>query len=41
MWDCEVPNICVFMLCFGWYLLGIKIGKEEVEQDLADKEERK
>lgn len=28
MWDCEVPNIFVFILCFGWYLLGIKIGKE-------------
>lgn len=36
MWDCEVPNIFVFILCFGWYLLGIKIGKKEVEQDLKD-----
>lgn len=28
MWNCEVPNICVFMLCVGWYLLGIKLGRE-------------
>ncbi len=28
MWNCEVPNICVFILCVGWYLLGIKTGKE-------------
>lgn len=29
MWETDVPNICVFMLCVGWYLLGLKIGKEE------------
>lgn len=28
MWNCEIPNICVFVLYVGWYLLGIKIGKE-------------
>lgn len=28
MWNCDVPNICVFILCVGWYLLGIRIGRE-------------
>lgn len=36
MWDCEVPNIFVFILCFGWYLLGIIIGKKGVAQVLND-----
>lgn len=36
MFDCEVPNIFVFILCVGWYLLGIKIGKREVAQALND-----
>ena len=40
MLDCEVPNIFVFILCVGWYLLGIKIGKKEVAQDLNDNLER-
>ena len=37
MWNCEVSNICVFMLCVGWYLLGIRIGKEWKEEE-KDKE---
>lgn len=28
MWNTDVPNICVFLLCVGWYLLGLRIGKE-------------
>lgn len=26
--NCDVPNICVFILCVGWYLLGLRLGKE-------------
>lgn len=28
MWNFDVPNVCVILLCIGWYLLGIRIGKE-------------
>ena len=28
MFNCDVPNICVFILCVGWYLLGIKVANE-------------
>ena len=33
MCDYTVPNICVIILCFGWYLLGIKIGKDIKEKE--------
>lgn len=26
MLTCNVPNVCVIILCVGWYLLGVKIG---------------
>lgn len=32
MLNCDVPNICVFMLCVGWYLLGLRLGKENNEK---------
>ena len=31
MLNCDVPNICVLILCVGWYLLGLRIGKESRE----------
>ena len=31
MMNCDVPNLCVFILCIGWYLLGLRIGKENEE----------
>lgn len=36
MWNCEIPNICVFILCVGWYLLGIKISKEYEESKVKE-----
>ena len=29
MWQTDVPNICVFILCVGWYLLGYRLGKKD------------
>lgn len=31
MWNFDVPNICVFILCVGWYLLGFRLGKEQTD----------
>lgn len=33
MMNCDVPNLCVFILCFEWYLLGLRIGKESEVQE--------
>lgn len=36
MWQTtEVPNVCIFLLCFGWYILGYRLGKED-ERNLRD-----
>ena len=29
MWELEVPNVIVVLLCVGWYLLGYRIGRED------------
>ncbi len=34
--NCDVPNLCVFILCVGWYLLGLRIGKEIKESEVQD-----
>ncbi len=36
MLTCDVPNICVIILCVGWYLLGIKMGNNNSEPERGE-----